>query len=75
MTTITSVAEVSAELIAIAGHAANGRASVFPLLVRDRVWALLYVWGETLGSSVELLSQVAAAVWNGCTASGPNPAG
>jgi hypothetical protein len=71
VTTITSVPEVSAELIAIAGHTANGRASVFPLLVRDKVWALLYVWGETLGSSVELLSQVAAAVWNGLEPAAP----
>jgi hypothetical protein len=65
VTTITSVPEVSAQVIAIADHPADGRALVFPLVIKDAVPALLYVWGEVLISSVELLSQVAAAVWNG----------
>jgi hypothetical protein len=71
VTTITSAGEVSAEVIQIAGHAADGRAFVFPLVVEKDVPGLLYVWGDVQGSSVELLSQVAAAVWNGLESPAP----
>ena len=64
VTTITSASEVSAELIAIAGHSPDGRALVLPLVVKDAVPALVYVWSEAQASAIELLSQVAAAVWH-----------
>jgi len=65
VTTLTSVGEVSQELVQFAGHATDGRAQIFPLVVKERVPALLYVWGDVQGSPVELLTQVAGAVWSG----------
>jgi len=63
VTAVTSATEVSPELAALAEHAPDGRASVFPLVAGERVPALLYAWGETQASFLELLSQVAAAAW------------
>ncbi len=63
--------EVSEELVRLLHHPPDGRVSIFPLVVRDRVPALLYAWGDVQGSAVELLTQVAAAVW---TAMSPPPA-
>ena len=53
-------AQVSQEMVDLARHAAGERVSIFPLVVRDRVTALLYAWGQVQGSAVELLAQVAA---------------
>jgi hypothetical protein len=36
---------------------------VYPLVVRGRTLALLYAWGSVEGSALELLAQLAAAVW------------
>ena len=63
VTAVTSATEVSTELAALAAHAPDGRASVFPLVAGERVPALLYAWGETQAAFLELLSQVAAAAW------------
>lgn len=67
-------AELSAEVIDLAGHREGDRVSIFPLAAAAReaaegearpgsVFALLYSWGETQIAALELLSQVAAAVW------------
>lgn len=64
VTTVTSEAEVSATLVALLHHLPDGRAMLFPLVVREHVPALLYVWGEVQPAAVELLSQVGAAVWS-----------
>jgi hypothetical protein len=61
---VTTAAEVSAELVALAAHPADGRASIFPLVTKERVPALLYCWGAVQGAALEMLAQVAAAVWD-----------
>jgi hypothetical protein len=61
---MTAAAEVSPEMVTLAGHAAEGRAFIFPLVVRQRVPMLLYCWGPVQGPALEMLAQVAAAVWD-----------
>jgi hypothetical protein len=56
-------AEVSGEMAALASHGAEDRASIFPLVVENRVPALLYAWGDVQGAALELFAQVAAAAW------------
>lgn len=65
--------EVSAELVKLAGHPPDGRVSIFPVVARERVLALVYAWGTVQGSAIELLTQVAAAVWSAIA--GPDPEG
>jgi hypothetical protein len=59
----TSGAEVSAEMAGLAPHGAEDRAFIFPLVVENRVPALLYAWGDVQGAALELFAQVAAAAW------------
>ena len=61
--TATSSSQVSDILMQFLGHTPDGRASVYPLVAREGVPALLYVWGEVHGAALELLAQVAAVVW------------
>ena len=61
--TVTAPSEVSAELGVFAGHAEDARAFIYPLVVRGRSQALLYAWGNIEGAALELLTQLAAAVW------------
>jgi len=68
---VTSAGEVSGEMIKLCGHGADGRAWIFPVVVRERVLALVYAWGQVEGSAVELLSQVAAAVWSEISIAAP----
>jgi len=63
VTAITSAAEVSARLVEFLGHSADDRATIYPIVVREQVPELLYVWGAVQGAPVELLAQVAAATW------------
>jgi hypothetical protein len=63
----TTPREVSEELAKLLGHPPDGRVSIFPVVVRDRVPALLYAWGSVQGPAVELLTQVAAAAWTAMT--------
>jgi hypothetical protein len=60
----TTPREVSEEMAKLLEHPPEGRVSIFPVVVRDRVPALLYTWGNVQGSAVELLTQVAAAAWS-----------
>ena len=55
--------EISEDLVKLLGHPPDGRVSIFPVVVRERVPALLYAWGSVQGPAVELLTQVAAAAW------------
>jgi hypothetical protein len=64
-------AEVSQEMVDLAGHAAGERVSIFPLVVRDRVAALLYAWGHVQGSALELLAQAAALAWSAVPVAAP----
>jgi hypothetical protein len=61
---VTTAAEVSARLISLAAHPADGRAYIYPLVVKDRVPVLLYSWGAVQTAALEMLAQVAAAVWD-----------
>jgi hypothetical protein len=61
---VTAAAEVSARLISLAAHPPDGRASIFPLVVNGYVPVLLYCWGAAQGAALEMLAQVAAAVWD-----------
>lgn len=69
----TTVGEVSARLITIASHTADGRAYIYPLVVEDGVPALLYCWGPVHGAVIELLAQVSAAVWDSLVVPEPVP--
>jgi hypothetical protein len=69
----TTPREISEDLAKLLGHPPEGRVSIFPLVVRDRVPALLYAWGNVQGPAVELLVQVTAAVWTAMPES-PKPA-
>lgn len=62
-TAATTPAEVSAELSSLLGHTASGRASLFPVESGDGVVALVYTWGPVQSAAVELLSQVAGALY------------
>jgi hypothetical protein len=61
--TATTSREVSGALVELLGHSAAGRASVFPVVVGERVTVLLYAWGPVQGPAIELLTQVASSVW------------
>ncbi len=61
---VTTAGEVSAGLVSLASHSAEGRAYIYPLVVNGRVPALLYGWGAVQGAALEMLAQVAAAVWD-----------
>jgi hypothetical protein len=62
---VTTAAEVSARLISLASHPPDGRAYIYPLVVKDRVPVLLYCWGGAVQTAaLEMLAQVAAASWD-----------
>lgn len=63
VTAITTGAEVSEALVERLGHSPEGRAHIHPIVVKESVPALLYAWGAVQGAAVELVAQVAAAVW------------
>jgi DNA gyrase/topoisomerase IV subunit B len=69
--TATTPASVSAPLAACLGHAEDGRASIFPVVSRDAVVALAYAWGAVEGPPIELLAEVAGAVWGGARKPAP----
>lgn len=64
VTTIGTPAEVSEQLASFAGQGDDGRLFIYPVVTGDRVPALVCVWGATPGSALELLTQMAAAVWS-----------
>jgi hypothetical protein len=66
--------EVSTAMFKLAGHRPDGRVSIFPIVVREEVRALVYAWGTVQGSALELLSQVAAGVWSELSPPEPPPA-
>jgi hypothetical protein len=70
---ITTAAEVSARLIALTSHPADGRAYIYPLVVKSDVPVLLYCWGAVQGAALEMLAQFAAAVWDSLVVPEPVP--
>jgi hypothetical protein len=71
VTAAATPGEVSARLIAMLGHQPEDRVSIFPVVLRDSVPALLYTWGEPQGPAIELLTQIAAPAWQRLTAPPP----
>ena len=69
----TTPREISEDLAKLLGHPPEGRASIFPVVVRGRVPALLYAWGSVQGPALELLTQVAAAAWSALPPPAPEP--
>jgi len=65
--------EISAALVAFYEHAPGTRVSLFPLDVRESVPALIYCWGTVQVAAIELLAQVAAAVWSAIPEPVPEP--
>ena len=63
VTAETAPAQISTELSVFTGQTEGGRAFIYPLVVRGRAVALLYAWGSVVGPALELLTQLAAAVW------------
>ncbi len=63
--TAATPAEVSAQLSSLIGHSPDERAFVFPIAPGERVAGLLYAWGPADAAAIELLAQVAAALWAG----------
>ncbi len=59
-----TASEVSAPLVAVFDHAPGTRVYLFPLDVREKVPALIYCWGAVQVAAVELLAQVASAIWS-----------
>jgi hypothetical protein len=56
--------EVSAPLAELLAHEPETRVSIFPVMGGARVAALLYCWGTVQVAALELLAQVASAVWS-----------
>jgi hypothetical protein len=65
--------EVSAALVAMFEHKPDTRAFIFPLDVNEGVPALVYCWGTAQVAAIELLAQVASAVWGAIAVPEPEP--
>lgn len=63
VTAVSTENEVSAQLTGVFADTGEDRVTIFPILVRDRVRALLYTSGGPQSPALEALCQVAAAVW------------
>jgi hypothetical protein len=63
VTAIAAEAEVSPQLAGVFAHPADARVTVFPIQVRDVVRAVVYTSGDVMLPAVEMLCQIAAAVW------------
>jgi hypothetical protein len=61
---LATPAEVSAPLVEMLGHDESARVHLFPVAVGEEVPALLYTWGTVQSPAIELLTQVAGAVWS-----------
>jgi pyruvate/2-oxoglutarate dehydrogenase complex dihydrolipoamide acyltransferase (E2) component len=56
--------ELSAPLVELLALAPDTRVSIFPVMAGERVTALVYCWGAVQVAALELLAQVASAVWS-----------
>jgi hypothetical protein len=63
VTAAAEAGQVSPAVMELLGHAAGARVSIFPMCTGEKVAGLLYTWGATEPSALELLAQVAGAVW------------
>ena len=71
---LATPAEVSAPLVELLGHEESSRAHLFPLAIHGKGAALVYAWGTVQNPAIELLTQVAAAVWSAIPEPEPEPA-
>jgi hypothetical protein len=55
---------VSAPLVELLAHTPDTRVSIFPVLAGEKIAALVYCWGTVQVAALELLAQVASAVWS-----------
>ena len=63
--------ELSAPLVELLGHTPDMRVSILPVVAGEQVAALLYCWGTVQVAALELLAQVASAVWSAFPAPPP----
>jgi hypothetical protein len=73
VTAATSASEVGQATVELLKHSSDGRVAIYPIASGDRVPALLYTWGSGSGAALELISQVAAAVWTALEPPPPAP--
>jgi hypothetical protein len=66
---LATPAEISGQLMELLGHDESARIHLFPVATGESAPALIYAWGAVQAPAIELLTQVAAAVWNAI----PNP--
>ena len=67
--------ELSAPLVELLAHTPDTRVAIFPVVAGVRVAALVYCWGAVQVAALELLAQVASAVWSAIPVSPPMLAG
>ena len=60
-------------MVELLAHDGAARAHLFPVMVGDSAPALVYAWGTVQGPAIELLTQVAAAVWSVVSPPQPEP--
>lgn len=65
VTAVATPGEISRELLDAASGAADTRIAIVPVLVRDAARALLFAWGGPPIAALELLCEIAGAVWTG----------
>jgi hypothetical protein len=70
---LAAPAEVSAPVVALLEHGESSRVHLFPILSGETVPALLYCWGAVQGPAIELMTQVAGAVWSAFPPPAPEP--
>jgi hypothetical protein len=63
VTAVPTWSEISPQLAGVFGDALGNRVTIFPILVGERVRALVCASGDAEASILEALCQVAAAVW------------
>jgi hypothetical protein len=63
VTAIATPAEVGPAWTDFAALSPDERVTIFPVLVRDNVRAVVYAWGAVQVAAAEMLCQVASAVW------------
>jgi hypothetical protein len=64
VTAMATAGEISGEFASLLGRGSQERVYVYPLTAAGHARAVLCVWGEVDGSTVELLAQIAAARWH-----------
>jgi hypothetical protein len=70
---LATPAEISGPLSELLGHDDSTRAHLFPVAAAEPAPALVYAWGTVQGPVIELLTQVAAAVWTSLPVLQPEP--